>query len=160
MAFQTVVIRALTVLSLLFAVACTPEAPSPETPAVKPVSSVPELPDPSAPPAVKIVYAQTGTDLAPDGLIKEPKSEVGTSPVFYALGVFQGEAKKASKVKIRILDIQDEIVYEAQKNFIPTGENPILFEIDRASTGLSAGNYRVFFDLDGRPSWELPVNLE
>lgn len=142
-----------------FALAACNETPSPKTPEVAPVSSVPEMSNAVEKPAVEILYAQTGTELTPERLIKEPKSEVGAAPVFYAIGVFKGDASMASNVKLRIVDAQGRAVYEAEQVFTPSGENPVLFEIVRAQTELVAGNYKVFFDLDSRPCWELSLIL-
>jgi hypothetical protein len=158
MHFLNITIRSLILLSFSMLAACN-EVDSPKTPDVAPVSSIPVMPTAAKRPEIQILYAQTGTELTPKRLIKEPKSEVGTAPVFYAIGVFKGEAGAASNVKLRIVDAQGMTVYEAEQAFTPSGENPVLFEIVRANTRLVAGNYKVFFDLDRRPCWELPLTL-
>lgn len=135
-------------------------SPQPQVPEVKSVDNAAQPPsseDPSQ--RVQIFYAQTGVELTAERLINSPVATVSSSQDFYALGVFKGVADVDSTVDLRIVDSSGNEVYRARQTFRPSGENPVLFEIKASDAALGRADYRIFFDLDGAPCWELPLTV-
>lgn len=135
-------------------------SPQPQVPEVKSAENAGKPPGSEEPAQrVQIFYAQTGVELTPERLIKSPGAVVSSSQDFYALGVFKGVAQIDSTVDLRIVDSSGNEVYRARQTFRPSGENPVLFEIKANDAALERADYRIFFDLDGAPCWELPLTV-
>lgn len=159
---RTAMVRAVLVVSISCA-GCS--QPAPETPVVLSAARIPKAPTEEqlvkarAAREVVILYAQTGADTTEDNLIRTPSPNLDAKRKFYALGVFRGNVATESVVDIRVIDAEGDEVFTDRYRFVPRGETPVLFEVDPVEAELPPGAYRVFFDLDGNPCWELSLNL-